>query len=151
MPIERRMVSWVSALGVALGLLTGCPGKLDDKGRFVAYEAAHREGGAEVTGNGACGDVVTRIFVPRCGDGGCHSATDPQQDLDLVSPGVASRVVGVASQGCAALLVDPDDPKSSLIYQKLATKPPCGAQMPLARIPLSPAEVACVLGWITAQ
>ena len=80
-----------------------------------------------------------------------HQACLRQQDLDLVSPGLASRVVGVVAKGCSVMLADPADPEGSLIYQKLSPTPPCGAPMPLARPPLSRAEVACVLAWIAAQ
>lgn len=155
---------WLAALGV-LGLLIGCPGQLENKAEFDAYAEAHGDAGAaagmNVAGtspgtagtasNGACGDVITRIFVPSCGGTGCHGAVAPQQDLDLVSPGVAARVVGVPAKACLQTLADPANPEQSLLYQKLAIKPPCGAQMPLARPTLSSADVACVLGWIAAQ
>jgi hypothetical protein len=89
--------------------------------------------------------------VLTCGGTSCHGADAPQQDLDLVSPGLASRVVGVAGKGCSVTLADPANPEGSLIYQKLSPNPPCGAPMPLARPPLSRADVACVLAWIAAQ
>lgn len=133
--------------------LTGCPGTLAHK---ELYEAA-LDGAARPTGGdagddgGPCGDVVARIFVPNCGGSGCHGADAPQQDLDLVSPGVASRVAGVLGKGCPVMLADPDDPEGSLIYQKLSPNPPCGSPMPLARPPLSQANAACVLAWIAAQ
>jgi hypothetical protein len=95
--------------------------------------------------------VVARIFVPSCGGTGCHGATGPQQDLDLVSPGVAARVVGVPGIGCTAILADPANPEASLIYQKLSPTPPCGSPMPLARPALSDEDAACVLAWIAAQ
>jgi hypothetical protein len=144
--------SWRLAFG-ALCLLAGCPGTLADK---ALYEAAldgaggpnGAEGGADA---GPCGDVVARIFVPTCGGTACHGTNAPQQDLDLVSPGLASRVVGVTAKGCAVMLADPADPEGSLIYQKLSPTPPCGAPMPLARPPLSRADAACVLAWIAAQ
>lgn len=151
----------------ALCLLAGCPGELPNKAEFEAYEAAHRDGDAGapamtntagaasgVAGSapsGTCGDVVTRIFLPSCGGTGCHSALAPQQDLDLVSPGVAARVVGTPGKQCLQLLVDPQNPEQSLMYQKLLPKPTCGAQMPLARPALSSADVACVLAWIASQ
>jgi hypothetical protein len=152
-------------LGAALCLLAGCPGKLSNKAGFEAYAEAQGDAGAPpmmneagtssttagTSGNGACGDVPTRIFVPTCGGTGCHSATAPQQDLDLVSPGVASRVVRVSAKVCAQVLADPQNPEQSLMYQKLLTKPACGAPMPLARPALSGADIACVLGWIAAQ
>ena len=161
MRTERVALSWLCAVGAALCFLTGCPGKLHDKEGFLLYAATHDatvhdDGGHTVPSNVAvdaslCGDVVTRIFVVQCGDGGCHGELSPQQGLDLVSPGVASRVVGVAAKGCTATLADPSNPQSSFLYQKLAPKPPCGSQMPLARTPLSTADAACLLDWIAAQ
>jgi hypothetical protein len=163
-----RQLRWMAVVLGALAPLAGCPGQLANKAEFDAYAEAHGDAGASdgmnvagtspgaagtsgTSGNGACGDVVTRIFVPSCGGTGCHSATAPQQDLDLVSPGVAARVVGVPAKACLQTLADPANPEQSLLYQKLAIKPPCGAQMPLARPALSNADVACVLGWIAAQ
>jgi len=157
--------SWLAVRLAVVGSLAGCPGQLDDKAEFDAYAEAHGDAGApagmNVAGSspgaagtmsaGACGDVVARIFTPSCGGTGCHSAVAPQQDLDLVSPGVAARVVGVSAKQCVQVLADPANPEQSLLYQKLAVKPPCGAQMPLARPALSSADVACVLGWIAAQ
>jgi hypothetical protein len=157
--------SWLTASLGVIGLLAGCPGQLENKAEFDAYAEAHGDAGAAngmnvagtspaaagTSSNTACGDVVTRIFAPSCGGTGCHSAMAPQQDLDLVSPGVAARVVGVPAKACLQTLADPAHPEQSLLYQKLAIKPPCGAQMPLARPALSSADVACVLGWIAAQ
>ena len=134
-------MAWLSAWVAALALLasTGCPGRLRDKDRFLSDAGT------------TCGDVVATIFIPKCGSSICHDATAPQQGLDLVSADVAARVVGVTATGCAATLADPDDPATSLLYTKLAPNPPCGAQMPLAALPLSDAEAACVLEWIAGQ
>ncbi|MET0595610.1 MAG: hypothetical protein ABW133_23135 [Polyangiaceae bacterium] len=131
-----------------MSALTGCPGTLADK---EAYEAALDGGKGSNGEGGGCGDVVARIFVPNCGGTACHGANAPQQDLDLVSPGVASRVMNVAGTGCAVTLADRMNPEASLIYQKLLPNPPCGGQMPLARPSLSRDDIACVLGWIAAQ
>ena len=147
MRISPRAYVWLVP-AFSLSFLGGCPGTLADK---EAYEAA-LDGGRKVDGGALpCDDVVARIFAPKCGGGGCHGANAPQQDLDLVSPGVAARVVDVAGKGCSALLADPANPTASLIYQKLSPNPPCGSPMPLARPPLSDAETACVLAWIAAQ
>jgi hypothetical protein len=142
--------AWSRRLAVgALTLLAGCPGTLADK---ELYEAALDGATSRADGSdGPCGDVVARVFVPNCGGSGCHGASAPQQDLDLVSPGVASRVVGVTGKGCSVVLADPSDPEGSLMYQKLSPAPPCGSPMPLARPPLSRADTACVLAWIAAQ
>ncbi len=113
------------------------------------------EAGATVEAGGAddgpCGDIIDRVFAPSCGDTGCHGAVAPQQGLDLVSPGLTDRVLGVAGKACVSILADPTNPKGSLIYQKLLPSPDCGAQMPLARPPLSSEDTACVLAWIAAQ
>ena len=152
--------SAVFVLGTAFGLLllAGCPGTLEDKQRFLVdggnagrgHDDASASGDSDA-GLGPCGDVVTRIFAPSCGGTGCHGATGAQQDLDLVSPGVAARVVGVSGVSCATTLADPANPEASLIYQKLSATPPCGSPMPLARPPLSEEDTACVLAWIAAQ
>ena len=167
MRTERSASAEVTRLvwGMTLSalLLTGCPGTLEHKERFLvdAGEAGGGDGdaapahagsdaGAGAAG-GPCGDVIARVFVPSCGGTGCHGPTGTQQDLDLVSPGVRERVVGVPGTGCASTLVDPSNPEASLIYRKLLPAPPCGAPMPLARPPLSDQDVACVLAWIAAQ
>jgi len=162
MRIDR---SALLALGMALSAFvsTGCPGTLEHKERFLVDAG---NGGSDTDGGdaahagtdgdagpdlGACGDVVTRIFVESCRGTGCHSANGGQQDLDLVSPGVAARVVGVPGIGCVSILADPANPEASLLYQKLSPTPPCGAPMPLGRAPLSDEDAACVLAWIAAQ
>jgi hypothetical protein len=155
-----------TSMVLAALLLLGCPGTLDNKERFLV-DAGHSSGGGDDAGapveagsdaaadadpnTGPCGDVVARIFVPSCGGTGCHGTIGAQQDLDLVSPGVAERVVGVSGTGCLSTLADPADPEGSLLYQKLSPTPPCGSPMPLARPALSEADAACVLAWIAAQ
>ena len=157
------------SLALSALLLGGCPGTLDDKARFLVDAGSAGTGSSDVDGGvdasstdagseagpgadaGPCADVVARIFVPSCGGTGCHGPVAPQQDLDLVSPGVAARVVGIAGIGCASTLADPANPEASLIYQKLSPVPPCGSPMPLARPALSDEDAACVLAWIAAQ
>ncbi|HET7542203.1 MAG TPA: hypothetical protein VFK05_20185 [Polyangiaceae bacterium] len=175
-----RFAVAILGLVLSAVLLAGCPGSLEHKERFLMAagnvgqagnaaggggglggadsDAAIPEAGSDAgtesdagPGLGPCGDVVTRIFVPSCGGTGCHGAIGPQQDLDLVSAGVAERVVGVSGLGCAIPLADPQDPEASLIYRKLSPTPPCGSPMPLARPALSDEDVACVLAWIAAQ
>jgi hypothetical protein len=151
MRTDRPRTWWPCGAALALLALTGCPGTLHDKERFLTDAAAPSSDADTGDDPGACGDVVTRILVPSCGGTGCHGAMAPQQGLDLVSPGVASRVVGVPGTGCAGTLAAPTDPTSSLLYSKLAPKPSCGSQMPLARPALSDADAACILAWIAAQ
>lgn len=126
---------------VAVGLLGGCPGSLEDKERFLG-------GGGD---GGGCGDVPARIFQPSCTGTGCHGSKSPQQGLDLESPGVAMRVVGVRGTGCMGVLADPQSPEASLLYMKLLDPPTCGSRMPLARPPLGAADIECIRAWIAAQ
>lgn len=167
--VRWRAVVLAASFGVGAFVLGGCPGTLEDKQRFLAAAGSAgatsggRDGGSSAAGSdagpdpdagpdlGPCGDVVARIFVPSCGGTGCHGATAAQQDLDLVSPGVAQRVVGVPGLGCSTLLADPANPEASLIYQKLSPTPPCGSPMPLARPALGDEDAACILAWIAAQ
>ncbi|HYQ04640.1 MAG TPA: hypothetical protein VER96_38465 [Polyangiaceae bacterium] len=171
-----RALAFASSLVLGALLLAGCPGTLDNKERFLVdagnggktgsagnaagggEDAAPSDAGSDAAATpdggpdlGPCGDVVARIFVPSCGGTGCHGPSGAQQDLDLVSPGVAGRVVGVSGIGCTSTLADPANPETSLIYQKLLPTPPCGSPMPLARPALSDEDVACVRAWIAAQ
>lgn len=163
MRIDRARVAGCCALAALACFVVGCPGKLEDKERFLDYipteagpeAAAPMAGGpgaqAGAANDDSCGDIVDRVFAPSCGDTGCHGAVAPQQGLDLVSPGLAQRVVGVSGTGCVSTLADPTNPEGSLLYKKLLPSPGCGAQMPLARPPISAADSACVLAWIAAQ
>lgn len=132
------------ALLLAALLACGCAGTLSD-------EEKQRFQGLGDGGGGGCGDVPARIFVPACGGSGCHGKVGAQQGLDLESPGVAARVVGVRGTTCVGLLADPQNPAASLLYSKLLDQPSCGSRMPLARPALSAADNDCVRAWIQAQ
>lgn len=116
----------------------GCPGSLEDPGRFMA------------NGTAACPDVPQDVFLKICGAPGCHSTADKMLGLDLQSPDVASRLTGVSAMGGPGLLIDPSNPAMSVIYTKLTLTPPFGVRMPFARTPLDDGTIACVLQWITA-
>jgi hypothetical protein len=116
----------------------GCPGNLEDPGRFMA------------NGMAACPDVPQEVFLKICGTAGCHSTADKMLGLDLQSPDVASRLTGVSAMGGPGLLIDPSSPAMSVIYTKLTPTPPFGVRMPFARTPLDDSTIACVLQWITA-
>ena len=119
--------------------LAGCPGTLDDPERFFPAE---------------CGDVEATLLVPRCGTlAGCHVAELPAGDLDLTTPGIAARVVGVsATAACGGQnLADPASPETSILYLKVTDAPPCGSRMPLGSADLTEAEQACLRDWIAAQ
>jgi hypothetical protein len=82
-------------------------------------------------------------------ESGCHSAADKVQGMDLESPDLASRLVGVSATEGSGLLIDPSNPTASVLYTKLTLVPPFGSRMPLGEKPLDDSTTACVLAWIS--
>jgi hypothetical protein len=121
---------------LSLAALPGCPGSLEDPGRFAAQF-------------GTCPDIPM-FFADTCTASGCHSATKPAGGLDLTSGSddLFTRLSGKKAMGGTGLLVDPGEPSSSVIYEKLTDAPPFGSRMPLTGAPLDPTTVDCVLTWI---
>ena len=141
----------LSALAVALAC-AGCPGNLENAWQWTteggASDADVEAGAPEI--DGGCGDVPSTIFVPLCGMAGCHSTADKTQSLDLQAPDPASRLVGKCAVG-GGILVDPQHPTQSVLYEKMTLTPPFGSRMPLGGTPLTDAQMACVVAWISAQ
>jgi hypothetical protein len=121
---------------------TGCPASLDDPSRFFGTSG----GGGDV-----CSDIPNDLFIPTCAGSGCHNPTDMMQGLDLRSPNVLARLVGVRATGGAGLLIDPAQPELSVLYTKLTFDPPYGARMPFGKEPLDDVTIGCVLSWIQAN
>ncbi|MEO5725999.1 MAG: hypothetical protein ABIV93_03280 [Byssovorax sp.] len=126
-----------------------CAGSLDNKDEFL--DAGFTTAASSGTGVDACGNVEATILTAKCGGSGCHGVMAPQNDLDLESPGVAARVVGVPAQLCQGTLADPSSPETSVLYTKLFVDTTCGAQMPLARPELSQKDKECLKTWIAKQ
>jgi len=123
---------------LALACLAACAAQLEDPERFI------------IAGECPDGvDVEADVLAVRCAGVVCHSPGDaPPGGVDLVSPGVAERVVGVDSPGCdGEVLVVPGDPDASLLVRKLGSDPPCGSRMPLTG-QLGPGEETCIRDWI---
>ena len=147
-----RRLDGIAAL---LVVCAGCAGTLDDPARFMSGAGA--DGAASALGNsvqdvdGGCLDVPTQLFAVTCASAGCHSAADKAQGLDLQSPNVALRLVGVCATEGSGMLIDPSNPPDSVVYTKLSSSPPFGVRMPSGKPPLDDATLACVLTWISAQ
>jgi hypothetical protein len=94
--------------------------------------------------------VPTTVFATSCGTSGCHDATTKTQSLDLVSPGLAGRLVGVPAVEGVGLLIDPSTPANSVLYTKLLATPPFGARMPSGGS-LDANTIQCVLAWVTSE
>lgn len=139
---ERRRIA-AAALALALAAAGACAAPLEDPERFLG------DGGVEQETTCPDGlDVEADIMAVSCGGALCHAGDQPAANLDLVTPGIAERTIGVTTTCAEMPLVAPGDPDGSLMYTKLLEAPPCGARMPLGQAPLSAEEMACVYDWI---
>ena len=115
----------------------GCVGSLSDPDAFI-------DGGTIPK------DAQT-VFEERCATAGCHDDLTTAANLNLLSPGVQSRVsnVNASGVGCEArILVVPGDPSGSYLFDKiLGTIGICGSRMPLLSI-LPNSDVEVIREWI---
>jgi hypothetical protein len=147
----RRKYDLSTACVALVAVAAGCPGTLEDPGRF--YDAADDAGFVEDAQPGPDGQdcpSVPGMLGQTCTAASCHSASTKAQGLDLQSPDVAARLIGVAATEGPGLLIDPSAPSNSVLYAKVTAQPPFGARMPLGVAPLDSATIACVLAWVTA-
>ncbi|MCH2109716.1 MAG: hypothetical protein MK135_10320, partial [Polyangiaceae bacterium] len=93
-----------------------------------------------------------------CTEAGGHGAR-PQANLDLLSPGVGERLVGVAATGEACggePLINLDSPEQSLLLRKINPAlfgddgQTCGGIMPLNSEGVSDDDFACLKRWVLA-
>lgn len=153
-PVANRLLHMPLLFGTLLLpalACSGCAGSLEDPEMFTTQTDAGTpvEAGVEAASSPTCPDVPP-LFARTCGATGCHDATTKAEALDLVSPGLASRLVGVPSVEGVGLLIDPSTPSKSVLYTKLLPSPPFGARMPTGGS-LDPSTTQCVLAWITSQ
>ena len=146
-----RIPGPVSALALLTWLAcTACPGSLGyPPEAFAGGDDAGTTMTAQEGGPGSCPDVPT-MFAHTCGVSGCHDATTKAQALDLASPNVAMRLVGVPATEGAGFLIDTTSAPQSVVYTKLLQPPPFGSRMPLTGA-LDDATIQCVLTWVKSQ
>jgi hypothetical protein len=128
----------MAAMALASAGLTGCVGGIDDPQRFGDGTYCPPEVDVE------------KLFAERCGGSICHGAGDaPAGGLDLETPGLADRMIGIPAEECAGWVrIDPSDPDSSFLIAKLEGPPAgCGERMPFVGH-LTANEVTCVRNWI---
>ncbi|MGB3052480.1 MAG: hypothetical protein WBB42_15875 [Polyangiales bacterium] len=132
----KRLASAMFVLVAALGG-AGCVGSLSDADAFI-------DGGTIPK------DAQT-VFEQSCGTIGCHDDVTTAENLNLLSPGVESRVLNVNATGVgceARILVVAGDPNSSYLFDKiLGTIGVCGSRMPLLSI-LPDSDVEVLREWI---
>ncbi|MFK7985606.1 MAG: hypothetical protein AB8I08_06205 [Sandaracinaceae bacterium] len=139
---------WLIPLGL---LLVGCDG----------IEPLRPDGGTPFDASGLVAadcvdeDVARRwVLEPSCGSSDCHDAERPSAGLDLVTPGVTSRIMFMTSvhEACAEVpIVTPGIAQGSFLMDKvLAQEGECGDPMPREG-ELSLEARRCLVQWIGAM
>jgi hypothetical protein len=133
------------ACGLLLSVMViGCAGSLDPG-----------VGGNSGMGGSSGADCQTMIFNANCV--GCHGSASPAVGLDLQSPNVETRLVGIATgsgSSCpgANLLDKPSNPATGVFIQKVTMMTPtCGGlSMPYGLALLSQTDQQCLTSWATS-
>ena len=102
---------------------------------------------------GCFSTVVQPILTQNCTSRGCHSGTQPQEDLDLTQGRAWTELVGVPTKQCSPqrMLVVAGDPGASYVMRKLLGTNLCsGSQMPKAGQSLPQRDLDAIGGWICA-
>lgn len=93
-------------------------------------------------------EIQTNVFTPSCATAGCHSGGTPAGGMDLSAGAAYASLFNVASNnpGCAALRVNPGDPDTSCLIQRLeGTVAP---SMPLGGAMLAQSVIDDIRQWI---
>ena len=131
-------------LALSCLLPAGCAGEL------VGEESSYLVVQTRDAAAPACGDI-TGLFEQHCGTASCHGGPSAGAGLDLTSPGLDARLVGVASFCDGRLLVDPEKPADSYLLEKLeSSAPQCGSMMPYGSR-LDADTLRCVQDWVTSR
>jgi hypothetical protein len=93
------------------------------------------------------------LIAKRCG--GCHGDRAPTKGLDLVTPGLADRLVGIKSTCPNKQLLDAPpagttlqgEPTGHFLAKLEGPVEGCGAQMPYGTPALTPSEFDCIVEW----
>lgn len=132
----KRFASVVFGV-LSAALVAGCPGTLSNPDAFVDAGVVPKE--------------AQEVFEESCATAGCHDDVTSAANLDLLSPNVESRVVGVSSAEPACqsrVLVVAGDPEGSYLLDKvLGTIGICNSRMPLLGV-LSDSDTDVLRQWI---
>jgi hypothetical protein len=150
--MARRRLASLACLAL-IAATPACAGTLNDPDSFleaVSVDASGEGSVGAMSSDGECTSIPA-FFGTTCTASACHSSSNMAQGLDLQSPNLAVRLVGVAATEGKGLLIDPSTPSESILYLKLTASPPFGARMPLGEAPLDDPMMACVLDWINQE
>lgn len=94
-------------------------------------------------------EIQATIFTPICT--GCHTGANAPQGLRLDAANSYAMLVNVASAEVPSLLrVNPGNPNTSYLVQKIQGSAAVGGRMPLGGPALSQAQIDLVRRWISA-
>jgi hypothetical protein len=99
-------------------------------------------------------DAVTDVFQVSCGTGSCHSNRGATIGDFAVGPEEAAAYVsrGSVRDPECGLIIDPRDPKDSLILTKVTGEYPsegnCGGPMPVGSIEITDEQIDCIADWV---
>jgi hypothetical protein len=149
-PLTNLVAS--AALVVWLLELAGCPGTLGfdpGTGGMAGQSGGNPDGGVQTS----CANADT--VLQQCTS--CHNPTSQTSfaNLDLMSDGVAARLVGVAATttgtgmcgGKGNLLARGTLPAVGILVDKITGHPTCGVSMPYNAPLLPAADQACLQAW----
>src|SRR5436305_871394 len=101
------------ALALAVTAWFACAGGEGPPAAATSTGSSHAQSsgsGGAPTCTADLDSIRTTIFAVRCADTHCHTAAFHAGELDLVSPGVAARLLDVTAATCAKLRVAPGKP-----------------------------------------
>jgi mono/diheme cytochrome c family protein len=148
------------ALACVLGA-SGCAGAIDDPAPFFAARSdggqisgpdaswAALDGAPAAAADGSPAGsplLLLPLVEERCAS--CHGAAGAA-DLDLVSPGLRERLVGVAATTCDEKLLVGSASADGFFLEKLGAEPACGARMPIGSAAFSARELEAVRQWLS--
>jgi hypothetical protein len=137
----------------------GCAGELKDPERFDFLikhkDAGTKQADASTSGPPPAPACMTKLFSDKCGQSICHGGAMPQAGLDLISNGVAMRLVGKSSAvsgACKGKTLVAADGSGGLLLDKLSATPSCGGSMPVGATPgsIQGADLTCIKDWVDA-
>lgn len=142
------MRTHAAALGAIAIALVGCAGDgtgLDENGRPIDEGGAGGGGGGGLTAT--FDSIQANVLTPLCT--GCHSGGNAPLGLRLEEGASYALLVNAPSAEAPTLLrVNPGDPDSSYLIQKLEGTAEVGGRMPLNGTPLPAETIAVIRQWI---
>ncbi|MBR57504.1 MAG: hypothetical protein CMH54_05520 [Myxococcales bacterium] len=129
------MHTWVRFLGFALlvACSAGTDGSDPDIGSDTDLATPLDEGQNNCEVEPTFTSLQTSYFKTSCAFGSCHGGDNPEAGLDLSENGSYGDLINVeAVLAPGRILVIPNDPDNSYLYEKVTANPPAvGALMPI--------------------